>query len=143
MAWVVRAVGWRFAARRFGQALLILVLVTFGTTWILTQFSGDPCVSALGIGASEEAVQQCTEDRKLDESVFVQYGAWVGSVLSGDLGLAKYKSGIPLTDIEHRLPTEFEATASVHATQLGAELDMPRLYLKDESGLPTGSQDKR
>ncbi len=99
LAWVVRAVGWRFAARRFGQALLILVLVTFGTTWILTQFSGDPCVSALGIGASEEAVQQCTEDRKLDESVFVQYGAWVGSVLSGDLGLAKYKSGIPLTDI--------------------------------------------
>ena len=99
IGWVIRAAGWRFAAKRFGQALLILVLVTFGTTWILTQFPGDPCVSALGIGASEEAVEQCTEDRKLDENVLVQYADWAGSVLSGDLGVAKYKSGIPLSDI--------------------------------------------
>ena len=97
--WVVWAAGWRFAARRFAQAALILVLVTLATTWILTQFPGDPCISALGTGASEEAVEACTQDRKLDENVFVQYGDWVGSVLSGDLGVATYRTGIPLTDI--------------------------------------------
>jgi peptide/nickel transport system permease protein len=107
-AWVVRTAGWRFAARRFGQALVVIVLVTFGTLWLLNQLPGDPCITALGTAATEEAVAQCTQERKLDQSVFVQYADWVGDILRGDLGPADYASGIELSTIlGQRLPKTF------------------------------------
>lgn len=102
VVWVVRMAGWRFAANRFAQAVLIIVLVTFSTTALLRLVPGDACLTALGTGANEESVAACRDDRKLDENVFIQYGDWVskvGNVTSPDLGLAYYKQGIPLTDI--------------------------------------------
>lgn len=105
IAWVVKMAGWRFALQRFGGAVLIVVIVTFATTWLLRQVPGDPCITALGTGASEEAVADCRVDRKLDDSVFSQYAAWGGDVLSGDLGYAQYRTQIPLTKVlEDRAP---------------------------------------
>ncbi len=105
VAWVVKTAGWRFAAQRFGGALLIVLIVTFATTWLLRQVPGDPCITALGTGATEEAVEECRTDRGLDESVISQYGSWAGDVLGGDLGYAQYRTQIPLTRVlEDRAP---------------------------------------
>lgn len=121
-AWIVRVAGWRFAVQRLGGAILVVVLVTFITSWLLRQTSIDeqqtqalealglpataqPCVSALGTGADEAAVLACVDERGLDSNVFVQYGQWAGDVLSGDLGYAFYKNREPLTTtLEQRLP---------------------------------------
>jgi peptide/nickel transport system permease protein len=121
-AWIVRVAGWRFAAQRLGGALLVVVIVTFATSFLLRQSSLDetqttaladlglpataqPCVSALGTGATPENVLQCVEERGLDKSVFGQYGQWAGDVLSGDLGYAFYKNREPLTTtLEQRMP---------------------------------------
>ncbi|MFP5487423.1 MAG: ABC transporter permease [Acidimicrobiia bacterium] len=121
-AWIVRVAGWRFAAQRLGGALLVVVLVTFATAFLLRQASLDetqttalaelglpataqPCVSALGTGATPENVLQCVEERGLDKNVFAQYGQWAGQVLSGDLGYAFYKNREPLTTtLEQRMP---------------------------------------
>jgi len=105
LVWIVRTAGWRFAARRLGQALVIVVIVTFGTMWLLNQLPGDPCITALGTGATEERVAECREDRKLDENVAVQWVSWAGGVLRWDLGPADYSSGIELaTILGQRLP---------------------------------------
>ena len=65
IAWIVYVAGWRFALQRLGGALLIVVLVTFLTSFLLRQTGADeeqkqvlvelglpaesaPCVSALG-----------------------------------------------------------------------------------------------
>ncbi len=105
VAWVVYSAGWRFAAQRFGGAILILILVTFGTTLLLRATPGDPCITALGTAASVEAVAECNSDRGLDTNVVAQYVGWSGDVLSGDLGYAFYKNREPLTDtIKQRLP---------------------------------------
>ena len=104
-AWIVKTAGWRFAAQRLGGMVLILFLVTLGTTWMLRQVPGDPCITALGTGATEEAVAECRADRGLDDHVLSQYGTWAGDVLSGDLGYAQYRTQIPLTKVlQDRLP---------------------------------------
>ncbi|MDH3752233.1 MAG: ABC transporter permease [Acidimicrobiia bacterium] len=104
-AWVVRVAGARFAVKRLGGAVLILVIVTFGTTLMLRQVPGDPCITALGTGASDEAVAECTSERGLDDSVVEQYTGWVGDVVTGDLGFAFYKNREPLSDVlEDRAP---------------------------------------
>ncbi|MCC6438696.1 MAG: ABC transporter permease [Acidimicrobiales bacterium] len=122
--WIVRVAGWRFAVQRLGGALLILLLVTFITSFLLRFVGVDaeqkaalrelgvsenaqPCVSALGTGATVEAVNACVDERGLDENAFVQYWGWAKDVLRGDLGPAFYKSGDaePLTGtIEQRMP---------------------------------------
>ena len=107
MAFVLaRSAGWVFAAKRVGGIVLIVVLVTFLTTALLRQVPGDPCITALGTGASEEAVQQCRDDRRLDDNVVQQYLAWGNDVLiESDLGPAQYRTGIPLTRIiDQRAP---------------------------------------
>ncbi len=97
--WIVRVAGWQFALQRLGGSVLIIVLVTFTTTWLLRQVPGDPCITALGTGASEEAVAECTVERGLDKGVFAQYTNWAGDVLGGDLGFAFYKNRETLTNV--------------------------------------------
>lgn len=106
--WIVRVAGWRFALQRLGGSVLIIVLVTFATTWLLRQVPGDPCLTALGTGASEEAVAECTTERGLDKNVFAQYSSWAGDVLSGDLGFAFYKNRETLSNVlKDRGPRSF------------------------------------
>ncbi len=123
VAWIVYSAGPIFALKRFGGALLVLVLVTFGVSAMLSFTTGDestkqaleelgvsrnaqPCVTALGTGASVENVNECVEDRGLDKNVFAQYADWAKQlVIDRDLGLAFYKNGETLSDtMKQRLP---------------------------------------
>ena len=123
LGWVVYAAGPKFALKRFGGALLVLVLVTFGVSAMLKLASAEestkqaleelgvsrnaePCVSALGIGASVDEVNKCVEDRGLDQNVFAQYGTWAKQiVIDRDLGFAFYKNQEKLSDtMRQRLP---------------------------------------
>jgi len=114
--WVIRTAGWRFAFTRFAQAALILLIVTFGTTWLLRQSVVDekvndalvelnlpaesgPCIVALGTGADNASVLKCVDDLKLDRPVYEQYGSWLGSMFRGDLGFAQYRTQIPLSKV--------------------------------------------
>jgi peptide/nickel transport system permease protein len=99
VVWIGRTAGWLFTAKRFSGMVLIIVVVSFSTTLLLRQVPGDPCITALGTAATEEGIAECREDRNLDENVFKQYTAWAGDVLSGDLGPAQYRTGIPLSKI--------------------------------------------
>lgn len=121
-AWIVRVAGWRFALQRLGGAVLVVVLVTLATSFLLRQTSIDeqqtaaleelglpataqPCVSALGTGADVPTVLECVDERGLDDPLLVQYASWAGDVLSGDLGYAFYKNREPLTEtIQQRMP---------------------------------------
>jgi peptide/nickel transport system permease protein len=120
--WIVRVAGWRFALQRLGGALLVVVLVTLATSFLLRQTSIDeqqtaalealglpataqPCVSALGTGADVPTVLECVDERGLDDNLFVQYVSWAGDLVRGDLGYAFYKNREPLTDtIQQRMP---------------------------------------
>lgn len=97
---------WRYALQRIGGAVLVLILVTFGTTVLIRQVPGEPCEIALGTAATPEAVAECVDDQGLDEGVVAQYLTWSQQVLiEGDLGYAFYKNQEPLSEtIQQRLP---------------------------------------
>ncbi len=123
VAWIVYSAGPKFAFKRFGGALLVLVLVTFGVSVMLSFTNGDestrqalddlgvsrnaqPCITALGTAATVETVDECVEDRGLDRNVFARYGQWAKQIVwDQDLGFAFYKNQETLTDtMKQRLP---------------------------------------
>lgn len=57
--------------------------------------------------------------------------------------IERYFDLLPLTDFDDCRLDSIKATPCIHATRLGAELDLPNLYLKDESHLPTGTTKDR
>src|SRR5919108_4398262 len=76
----------RFLLKRLGLALItlwILSAIIFAAAQILP---GDVGRTILGPFADQRAVDQLNEELGTNRSIFVQYGDWIGGVLSGDLG---------------------------------------------------------
>jgi peptide/nickel transport system permease protein len=81
--------------------LLGIVLLVF---LILAITPGDPVRQIVGLRASEERLDEVREELGLDDPVWVQYGRYVKSVASGDLGYS-YKSRRSVASlIAERLP---------------------------------------
>jgi peptide/nickel transport system permease protein len=76
----------RFLLRRFALAILTLfllsIIVFFGTHVL----PGDVGRRILGPFADARAVAQLNEELGTDRPLLVQYGSWVGGILTGDLG---------------------------------------------------------
>jgi threonine synthase len=75
--------------------------------------------------------------------VDVAYDLAGASLYESSDSLERFFDLLPLTSKEQLLPVEIEPTPCVHATTLGDELGLSRLYLKDESVLPTGTTKDR
>ncbi len=80
-------------ATYIAQRLLATIPVVFLTSIILfllmRLLPGDPVLMIVyqaGADVSNEAVQQMRRQYGLDQPIYVQYLAWVGKLLSGDLG---------------------------------------------------------
>ncbi|MGW7284396.1 ABC transporter permease [Streptomyces sp. NPDC054847] len=65
--------------------LLGVTVVVFATVALVP---GDPTAAFLGPGAPPEARRELTDRLGLDEPLPLQYAAWLGHALSGDLGIS-------------------------------------------------------
>lgn len=76
--------------RLIGRRLIALPIMVLGVTFLvffLMSFSQiDPAYSALGEGASTEALQNYRVEHGLNDPWIVQYGRFLGGMLHGDLG---------------------------------------------------------
>lgn len=76
--------------RYLANRILSLVPILFGTSLIafllVRLVPGDPATALLGLEASPEAIAALRLRLALDEPLHVQYLAWIGGVLTGDLG---------------------------------------------------------
>ena len=84
--------------RRSGSAVLILVGVTIIVFLLVQLVPGDPARAVLGSGATEESVRQLRDELGLNEPLAMQYLAYLGQLLSGDLGTS-VNLGQPVTEI--------------------------------------------
>jgi peptide/nickel transport system permease protein len=113
-----------YAVRRlfqFAPTLLIILLLTF----TLSRLTGDPARLVLGLGASEEAVQQFRRTHGLDQPVPVQFLRYVLQVLQGDLGVSlRYQEPV-LQLFLQRLPATLQ-------------LGLSALLLSSVSGVAAG-----
>ena len=107
---------------RLCQAVLVMVAVT-AVAFLMFRFVGDPVT----IMAREDATQAEKADLRqalgLDKPLFVQYGRFLGRVVSGDLGIS-YRNQRPVRAlIAERLPATLELV--VVATLLSLAVGIP------------------
>jgi len=116
----------RFLLIRFGRALLTIVLVvTFA--FVVLRLSGDPAMLILNVDAPPAAIAAFREAWGLDRPLYVQYAAYFGQILHGDLGQSM-RDGRPAAQLVwERLP----ATLT---------LAIPALLIKIGLGIPAGVQ---
>ena len=116
----------RFLLIRFGRALLTIILVvTFA--FVVLRLSGDPAMLILNVDAPPAAIAAFREAWGLDRPLYVQYAAYFGQILHGDLGQSM-RDGRPAAQLVwERLP----------ATLM---LAIPALLIKVGLGIPAGVQ---
>ncbi len=93
-----------YALKRLGVAILVAITVSV-VTFSLIHLSGDPAMALAGESATEEDIENIRRVYGYDRPIIVQYGAWLGGVLTGDLGYSHYLGQDVSTVIFKRLPT--------------------------------------
>jgi peptide/nickel transport system permease protein len=99
--------------------LLILLTVVF---LILRVIPGDPCLAMLGgRNVGPEQIESCRKGLGVDRPLHVQYLAYLGSIVRGDLGQS-IRTGLPVSvELLERFPATFELAIAgmVIATLVG------------------------
>ncbi|MFJ9076083.1 ABC transporter permease [Streptomyces sp. NPDC102278] len=95
----------RFLLRRTGELLATLLVASFLVHASIRLAPGRPEAFLLGgRGASPRALEAIRTHYHLDDPFLVQYGKWLGGVLTGDLGTsAQYRSDV-LDLVASRMP---------------------------------------
>ena len=92
---------------RLGQSVLVLLVVSM-VSFLVFRYIGDPTVSLLGEDASVAEREALLQELGFDQSVPVQYAAYLKQVLSGQFGIS-YRFRQPVTEvIASRVPATVE-----------------------------------
>ena len=79
-----------FIARRLLSTIPVLLVVAVLVFLMLRLAPGDPAAILAGDAASTEQIARIRTNLGLDRPIVVQFGIWVGNMLSGDLGESFY-----------------------------------------------------
>jgi peptide/nickel transport system permease protein len=84
--------------KRLAQLIVVLVLVTFGTTALVNLIPGSPAYLVLGGFPSPSAVAHFNKEYGYDRPILVQYWHWVINALHGNLGVS-IQSHVPVVSL--------------------------------------------
>jgi len=98
----------RYLARRVLHLAIIVVVVTFLVSAMLTLLPGDAAVTIAGENATPEQVEAVRQELNLDDSLITRYGAWLSDAVRGDLGTSLTNRQDVLGTIAGRLPVTIE-----------------------------------
>ncbi|NCD16740.1 MAG: ABC transporter permease [Actinobacteria bacterium] len=87
-----------FLLRRAGHALVVLFGVTVVVFAIVHLVPGDPIRIAMGTRYDPDVYEALRRASGLDQPLLTQYVSYVGSAVTGDLGVS-FRSGQPVTEI--------------------------------------------
>ncbi|MGD9701570.1 MAG: ABC transporter permease [Acidimicrobiia bacterium] len=76
----------RYIVGRLLAIVPVLFLVSLITFSLIYLVPGDPAIALAGDNATAEQVEAVREQLGLNDTFVVQYGRWVGGVVTGDLG---------------------------------------------------------
>lgn len=93
-----------YVVRRIGQMVLALLGVSIIVFALIHLVPGDPVRVALGTRFDPDTYAALSERAGLNRPIVIQYFTWLGSALTGDLGVS-FRSGQPVTTLLlERLP---------------------------------------
>jgi len=123
----------RFLTSRVLSLAFVLWLVTIIAFVMIRLAPGDPSAVMLGSDAAPKAVAEFRSAYGLDRPIPVQYLAWLGHVVRGDLGMSIYLGRPVTTAILERLPISLTLTLSAFAIAvvLGISLGLVAAYWHD------------
>lgn len=112
-----------YLIRRLGQLLMVLALGSVAV-WLMIYFvPGSPELAIAGPDATAEQLAAVRERLGLDRPLPVQYFAWVGNALQGDLGQS-LASGKPVTELlGQRIPATLQLI--VFSVLIGLAIALP------------------
>jgi peptide/nickel transport system permease protein len=87
----------RFVLRRLAAGVVLIVVVSVATFFLLYATGGDIARSILGQTASQETVDLKTHELGLDRPLLTQFGDWVSHAVRGDFGTSWF-TGQPVVD---------------------------------------------
>ena len=114
-----------YLARRVAALGLVLLAVSVLVFAILRLIPGDPAALIAGVDARPEEVERLRVALGLDQPAYVQYGRYLGRVITGDLGRSLRSQQPVATDLAAR----FEASLLLASVSLAVALAV---------GLPAG-----
>ncbi|HJL20301.1 MAG TPA: ABC transporter permease [Sandaracinaceae bacterium LLY-WYZ-13_1] len=83
---------------------VVIVVLALSAIFMVANGIGDPAVATLGANAHPDQLQAFREEHGLDEPLAVQYGRYLGGLVTGDLGRS-FRDDQPVTRvILQRLP---------------------------------------
>ena len=115
----------QYTIRRIFLSIPVLFGILLVTFVIARSIPGDPCRAILGEKATVEVCEKFTRDHGLDKPIPVQFGIYMGDILSGDFGESIRFSRPVTTILLERLP-------------LTLELGLIALFLATLIGIPMG-----
>jgi peptide/nickel transport system permease protein len=97
-----------YLLRRLLLLLPTLIGVTLVVFLMMRFIPGDPVTNMMGEMFSQEDADRLRHELGLDKPLLVQYGNWLGLLLSGDWGHSLFTHQPVLRDILYRLPVSLE-----------------------------------
>lgn len=98
----------RVVARKFGQLIPVLIIVSILTFLLINLLPGNPVTVILGPGATPHAVAQLRHQLHLDQALPLRYWDWLVQTLHGNLGQS-YVNDQPVTQaIAQHFPVTLE-----------------------------------
>jgi peptide/nickel transport system permease protein len=100
----------RYLILRLLQIVPVALIVSFAVFSMTLLLPGDPTITMLGETSTTQQRVQLREQMGLDLPVPVQYGRWLGKMVSGDFGRS-LRNQEPVQDmLEHRVPITMQLT---------------------------------
>ncbi len=125
----------RLIVARLALAVPVLVCVSIVAFVLLRLAPGDPAQLQAGLNATPETIDALRHEMALDQPLPMQYLAWAGRVVHGDLGVS-YSTRQPVTAlIGQRLPitAQIAVTALLLIVLVGVPLGMLSALHKDHA----------
>lgn len=119
-----------YILRRVALAIPVLIGILFLTFLLNRLIPGDPCRAMLGEKATDQICDAFMKRYGLDQPIPVQFGYYMGRVVTGDLG-DSMRFGRPVTEmLVERLPVTIELalTSLLIATTAGMILGVVAAY---------------
>ncbi|MGN6682058.1 MAG: ABC transporter permease, partial [Streptosporangiaceae bacterium] len=93
-----------YLIRRLWHALLVVIGVTIVVFIMLHLLPGGPARAILGIRATPSAIAAFNHANGYDRPLFIQYGVWIGHLVTGQLGYSYKLNQSVASLVADRLP---------------------------------------
>jgi peptide/nickel transport system permease protein len=125
----------RFVWRQLRHLVPVLFVVTFLSFLLINLLPGDPVITILGPGATQQNITRLRKDLALDEPIPVRYVHWLKRTATGHLGESYLNHQPVLEAIRQRLPVTLELMVLAEVLALGVAVPMGILAARRPNGI--------